>query len=168
MLLHLSSSPKSCVLAYITFAKHQTAATHYNIKGSSKQHKSPPLPCPRNTSLRSTNYREKVNGDQLRRDVTDLLPGSLYCFRVAAVNRMGQGPWSENTDMVRVDAWMGRCLLDTSIVAFLAKTERFVPRHFFVSFRRFGHDFCIGADERMPFPKQTFLRTFVINLSFTL
>ena len=43
----------------------------------------------------------KVAGDQLRRDVTGLLPGSLYFFRVAGVNRMGQGPWSEMTDMVR-------------------------------------------------------------------
>ncbi|CAN0042077.1 unnamed protein product, partial [Ectocarpus sp. 12 AP-2014] len=41
-----------------------------------------------------------VAGDQLRRDVTGLLPGSLYFFRVAGVNRMGQGPWSEATDMV--------------------------------------------------------------------
>ncbi|CAM9313597.1 unnamed protein product, partial [Ectocarpus sp. 6 AP-2014] len=40
-----------------------------------------------------------VAGDQLRRDVTGLLPGSLYFFRVAGVNRMGQGPWSEATDM---------------------------------------------------------------------
>ncbi|CAM9893437.1 unnamed protein product, partial [Ectocarpus sp. 8 AP-2014] len=42
-----------------------------------------------------------VAGDQLRRDVTGLLPGSLYFFRVAGVNRMGQGPWSEATDMAR-------------------------------------------------------------------
>ena len=43
----------------------------------------------------------QVAGDQLRRDVTGLLPGSVYSFRVAAVNRMGQGPWSETSDMVR-------------------------------------------------------------------
>lgn len=43
----------------------------------------------------------KVAGDQLRRDMTGLLPGSVYFFRVAGVNRMGQGPWSEMTDMVR-------------------------------------------------------------------
>lgn len=44
----------------------------------------------------------QVAGDQLRRDVTGLLPGSLYFFRVAAVNRMGRGPWSEATDMARI------------------------------------------------------------------
>ncbi|CAM9488290.1 unnamed protein product [Discosporangium mesarthrocarpum] len=44
-----------------------------------------------------------VPGDQLRRDVTDLLPGSLYFFRVAGVNQMGQGAWSEETPMVDTD-----------------------------------------------------------------
>lgn len=36
--------------------------------------------------------------------MTGLLPGSVYFFRVAGVNRMGQGPWSETTDMVRHEA----------------------------------------------------------------
>lgn len=42
----------------------------------------------------------QMPGDRVRWDVRNLLPGSLYFFRVAAVNRMGQGPWSETTDMV--------------------------------------------------------------------
>ncbi|CAM9482613.1 unnamed protein product, partial [Choristocarpus tenellus] len=41
-----------------------------------------------------------VRGDLLKWDVTGLLPGSIYFFRVAAVNRMGQGPWSVETEMV--------------------------------------------------------------------
>lgn len=46
----------------------------------------------------------QVPGDQLRRDITDLLPGSEYFFRVAAINRMGRGPWSEISSMV----WSGK------------------------------------------------------------
>lgn len=43
----------------------------------------------------------QVPGDRLRRDVTGLLPGSEYFFRVAAINRMGRGPWSEISNKVR-------------------------------------------------------------------
>ena len=38
-------------------------------------------------------YADPV-GTTLTSDVTDLVNGTRYAFRVAAVNRMGQGPWS--------------------------------------------------------------------------
>ncbi|CAM9348828.1 unnamed protein product [Scytosiphon promiscuus] len=68
-----------------------------------------------------------VAGDQLRRDVTGLLPGSLYFFRVAGVNRMGQGPWSETTDMVDTE-------MDLPLAMDRPSTEAVTPDSITISF----------------------------------
>ncbi|CAM9452554.1 unnamed protein product, partial [Ectocarpus fasciculatus] len=68
-----------------------------------------------------------VAGDQLRRDVTGLLPGSLYFFRVAGVNRMGQGPWSEATDMVDTE-------MDLPLAMERPNTEAVTPYSIAISF----------------------------------
>lgn len=48
--------------------------------------------------------------------MTGLLPGSVYFFRVAGVNRMGQGPWSEITDMVRHGTRLQHTLTNAPVV----------------------------------------------------
>jgi Fibronectin type III domain len=44
-----------------------------------------------------------VRGDTVRRDMSDLLAGTVYTFRVCAVSRLGRGEWSQESDLVCTD-----------------------------------------------------------------
>ncbi len=41
-----------------------------------------------------------VSGQDRRRKIADLLPGTAYQFRIRAMNRMGKGPWSDPSPQI--------------------------------------------------------------------
>ncbi|KAG5179095.1 hypothetical protein JKP88DRAFT_247728 [Tribonema minus] len=50
-----------------------------------------------------TTHEVTAPGDATRREIPALLPGTVHTFRIAAVNHVGRGEWSEESEAVATD-----------------------------------------------------------------